>query len=111
MNKSHLSPNQVTLDIVLPYATDGYGIGVRMINKEPLRLLIVGTNHRGQVFQQIIEPHLDGGPDDGPPVRFVLFQLGPTVWKITPSLQVPGLVHGYLTFFNVPEPAPWIDAK
>jgi hypothetical protein len=29
------------------------------------------------------------------------------VWALAPSLLVPGLVHCYIVFHGVPEPAPW----
>ncbi len=102
MDKRDLHPDQVTLDLVLRYGTE-----VRMLCAAPPRLLVVARNHRGQSFQVMLEPHLDGQPEDGPPVRFVLFPLGPSVWKLSPSLTVPSVVHAYLTLVGVPEPAPW----
>lgn len=103
MDKRLLSPDKVVLDIVLQW-----GSGVRMVCATPLRFLLAGHNHLDRPFQQFIEPHLDGKPEDGPPPRFVMYRLGPGVWKITPSLYVPTMVHGYLTLVDVPEPAPWI---
>jgi hypothetical protein len=29
------------------------------------------------------------------------------VWALAPSLQIPGVVHCYLVFHGVPDPAPW----
>lgn len=34
-------------------------------------------------------------------------RLGPGVWKPMQPIQIPGLVAGYLTFIDVPEPPPW----
>lgn len=96
------SPDQVILDLIFDY-----GLDVRVLSSSPTRILLCGKNHLGERFQQILEINLDGEPDNGPPPRFVLLQLGSTVWKITPSLFVPSLVHGYITIINVPEPAPW----
>jgi hypothetical protein len=29
------------------------------------------------------------------------------VWILSPSLNIPGLIHGYVTLVGVPSPAPW----
>jgi len=102
MDKRLLSPDRAILDVILRWED-----GVKLVSADPMRFLLTGRNHWGQVFQNFIECHLDGEPEDGPPPRFVLFKLGPTVWKVSPSLYTPNSVHGYLTFVGVPDPAPW----
>lgn len=30
------------------------------------------------------------------------------VWALTPSLNVPGMLHGFVVLYDVPQPAPWV---
>jgi hypothetical protein len=34
-------------------------------------------------------------------------RLGPGVWALSPSLNMPGVVHAYIIVTDVPEPTPW----
>lgn len=52
---------------------------------------------------------------DGPRVNqslgnleaFGIEQICPGVWELTPSLNVPGLIHAFVTLYDVPQAAPW----
>ena len=39
--------------------------------------------------------------------KFGLEKLGPGVWRVEPSLWVPGQLHAFLILRDVPEPAPF----
>jgi hypothetical protein len=50
------------------------------------------------------------GPRVGDGYELVAFGADPVsagVWEITPSLNVPGVIHAFLVFYDVPHPAPW----
>ena len=36
-----------------------------------------------------------------------LMKLGSSVWEITPSLNISGQIHAFVTLVGVPDPAPW----
>jgi hypothetical protein len=40
-------------------------------------------------------------------VAFGAEEITPGVWAVTPSLNVPGLVHVFVVLYGVPSPAPW----
>lgn len=105
MGKQMLSPDQVVLDLVLPYS-ESPGKNAACLTARNV-FVVVAQNHRGQFAQVMIKFHLGGEPEDGPPPRFVLWKLGPTVWKLSPSITAPGMLHAYLTIVKVPDPAPW----
>lgn len=48
--------------------------------------------------------------DDGPPFTFGAQLLASGVWTLDPSLNLPGLIHGFVVLYGVPDPAPWEDA-
>ena len=50
--------------------------------------------------EQVIDP-------TGVLVSFGVERIGPGVWAMTPSLNVAGLVHGFVVLYEVPEPAPF----
>jgi len=50
-------------------------------------------------------PHANG--DDGSLEAFGVEQICPGFWTLTPSLNVPGLIHVFVHLFDVPTPAPW----
>lgn len=39
-----------------------------------------------------------------------LQKLGPGVWRVTPSLFVPGELHAFLVLCDIPEPAPFTQS-
>lgn len=112
MKRKHLAPWQVVLDLVLPHA--------KSLEQDPGALVAIGTsgqvpaliirtsNHRGQKVTLACPVHFDGEPDDGQrdvgdpePPRFVLRPLGPSVWKLAPSV-LDQTLHAYITIVNVP---------
>ena len=40
-------------------------------------------------------------------VVFGLEKIAPTLWQLVPSLNLPGIVHAFVTLYDVPDPAPW----
>ncbi len=50
------------------------------------------------------EPLLGG---DGHLEAFGAELVSPGVWALAPSLNVRGLIHAFVVFYGVPDPAPW----
>jgi len=40
-------------------------------------------------------------------VAFGIEQIESGLWVLQPSLNIPGLIHAFITLYGVPEPAPW----
>lgn len=38
---------------------------------------------------------------------FGLEQIAPGLWALTPSLNIPGVIHAFIVLYGVPDPAPW----
>lgn len=38
---------------------------------------------------------------------FAARQLVPGVWFLSPSLNIPGVIHAFIVLYDVPDPAPW----
>ncbi len=102
--KRALPPENVTLDLVLRMGDKLQPGG--FISTAPHVIMALAVNHKGEKVQVMLELHADGAPEDWP-VRFLVYKLAPTVWKVAPSLTVPGMLHAYLTLVGVPSPAPW----
>ncbi len=110
MDKRLLPPDHVVLHLVLRWTERAFA-APNTARWKPGQLAILAVNHHGQRVQTWLDNvHADGAPADGPPPRFVLQRLGPTVWTLAPSLVVPGALHAYVTLVDVPDPAPWEDA-
>jgi hypothetical protein len=46
--------------------------------------------------------------DDGEEVlAFGAERISPGLWALIPSLSIPGLIHAFVTLYDVPNPAPW----
>ena len=45
--------------------------------------------------------------EDGSIEAYGLKKVCDGVWSITPSLNMPGLIHAFVTIYDVPKPAPW----
>lgn len=61
----------------------------------------------GEWFPLSISPT---GPESdlaGELVAFGLEQIESGLWVLLPSLNVPGLIHAFITLYDVPDPAPW----
>lgn len=104
MNATDLHPSQVVLDCVLRYSATMPRLGHAAVLKD--NLVIATRNHLGAYVSFVVPVHFDGDPVDGETPRFVLRKLGPTVWKLAPSL-LHDLLHAYLTIVDVPEDVAW----
>jgi hypothetical protein len=45
--------------------------------------------------------------EQGRLITFGAETIAPGLWILSPSLNMPGTLHGYVTLFGVPSPAPW----
>jgi len=109
VNKKDLRPDQVVLDLVLTYSPTMPMLGRAAVLHGGL--IIAAKNHREQFVSMSLPVHFDGEPFDGDPgaglpPRWVLFKLGPTVWKLSPSVLDQSL-HAYITIVGVPEDVSW----
>lgn len=100
-----MSPDKITLDLVVCFGEKLQPNGC--ILSAPRVLVVLAANHQSQLVQVMLPFNLDGLILDGPPPRFVLYKLGPGVWKLAPSVTVPGMLHAFITIVGVPDPAPW----
>lgn len=53
---------------------------------------------------------LTGKPDisrDGELMAFGAEMISSGVWALTPSLNMPGVIHAFVVLYNVPTPVPW----
>lgn len=70
------------------------------------RLILCAVNHRGKQVMLNVPISNDEPARIGHDPRWNLVKLGPTVWKLAPSI-LDLQIHGYVTITGVPEPAPW----
>lgn len=64
----------------------------------------------GESWRPLPIPWVLGEPviDDGPELQsYGLVRLGAGVWVMNPSLNLEGELHGFVTLYDVPEPAPF----
>ena len=98
-----LDPSEVCLDIVLKWAETLGEPGTAKVMGSTL--ICCAVNHRKQKVMFNV-PLSNDEPRIGRDPRWNLVQLGSTVWKLTPSVKDEH-IHGYITIFGVPDPAPW----
>lgn len=107
-----MPPSAVVLDLVLAYATTMGRVGTALIAPATFRegdrdatLVLTTRNHQGTYVTYNVPVHFSGVEDVDAP-RFLLYRLGPGVWKLAPSVKETNL-HAYVTVTDVPDPAPW----
>jgi hypothetical protein len=103
MNKQHLLPHQVVVDLVLAYSATMPKLGHAAVLGG--NLIIAARNHLGQYVSMAVPVHFNGDPFEGDattPPRWVLRKLGSTVWKLSPSI-LHDMLHAYITIVGVPE--------
>lgn len=99
-------PSAVCLDIVVKWAETLGAPGTAKVMGATL--IITAVNHRKQ--KVMLNVPLSNEPARiGRDARWNLLRLGPTVWKLTPSI-LDERIHGYVTIVEVPEPAPWLQS-
>lgn len=49
--------------------------------------------------------------DDSELKAFAAEKLGPGVWALKPSLNLPGLLHAFVILCGAPDPAPWEEQR
>src|SRR5580704_5913673 len=121
------NPSQVVLDIVVrwsetlgdhgdsdhgapssPVLGGDWTRGTAKVMKEAggTLLLLFARNHLRRPVSLSLPVHFDGESIIGMQPRFILWRLGPHVWKLAPSVATP-VLHAYVTIVDVPEPPPW----
>jgi hypothetical protein len=103
----HLPPNAVVVDLVLRWSSTIGKAGTATVNDGALTF--AARNHLGSFVMMSCPVHFDGEPSVEPP-RWVLWRLGPGVWKLSPSVKDERL-HAYVTIVDVPEPAPFLSKE
>lgn len=107
MDVQQVDPGNVIVDAILRFSATMPQLGYAAVLNGTL--VFATRNHQDTYVTLSVPVNLDGAPFEGnatTPPRWVLFKLGPTVWKVSPSVSHP-LFHAYLTIVGVPEPAPW----
>lgn len=112
-NKQHLDPSQVVLDLVFRWSETIGKTGTAKVVYSPsthpsgfsATLLLFATNHRNEYVSLSLPVNFDGAPSSEDPPRWVLYRLGPGVWKLSPSV-LDRQLHSYVTIIDVPELAP-----
>jgi hypothetical protein len=72
-----------------------------------LLLAIVGAGLEPPVISLPISEDLSPQIDEGGIQAFGLRKVCRGVWAMAPSLNLPGLMHSFVVFHGVPDPAPW----
>jgi hypothetical protein len=76
--------------------------------KERMLLLsIVDATIEPQAISLPISEDCSPEIDEGGIKFFGLRKVCKGVWALAPSLNMPGLIHSFVVFHGVPEPAPW----
>lgn len=103
-------PSQVVIDVVVRWSEtlgdhgeSDHGSGELVGG---MRLLLFTRNHLHRPISLSLPVHFDGEPIAGSEPRFILWRLGPRVWKLAPSVATP-MLHAYVTIVDVPEPPSW----
>jgi hypothetical protein len=97
-------PHKVCLDIILTWAESlGSPNTAKVMGST---LILCAVNHQKRKVMLNV-PLSDEPARIGKDPRWNLMRLGPTVWKLTPSI-LDERIHGYVTIVDVPEPAPWL---
>ena len=109
-NASGLDPSDVVCQVFVPWHPDIAQLcDVRPNYDYQERVLLLVFSHASVTvtvpvpISEDLEPSIICGEIQAYGLRKVC--LG--VWALAPSLLVPGLVHCYVVFHGVPEPAPW----
>jgi hypothetical protein len=73
--------------------------------EEPIRLEIVTRDHRGNPLPPLVLENVQrtGKPRTGKHLRFVLTQIARGVYKLAPSVNVPGKLRGFITIVDEEE--------
>jgi len=107
VNKRDLDPREIVVDLVVGYSPSMPRVGQAAVLNGSL--IICAQNHRDQKLTLAMPITFDGDPFDGDeiaPPRFALRKLGPTVWKLAPSIK-HDLLHAFVTIVEVPEDVTW----
>ena len=85
-----------------------------LVGYDGAELVCTGASSDRLVIQlgirtSIYLPVSTGGMDrDGERLlAFGLEQVGPGLWYLTPSMNLPKTLHAFVVLYDVPDPAPW----
>ena len=89
---AQLPPQPEPVDLIATYEDDCLAVAF-----EPGRLMPLAVDPEGPVIDE----------ETGALTAFGLRKICPGLWTLTPSLNIPGAIHVFVTLYAVPEPAPW----
>lgn len=100
-----LPPDAVPIDVVLTVVQGPeFKVGEAMIepvSDDRFLVTVCMTDHRENPLPPMkLEAFASGPARTGKHLRFVLTQIASNVWKLAPSLNVPGVVRAFLTFVS-----------
>jgi hypothetical protein len=101
-------PAEIVCQVFVPWRPDA--TQPRDVRPEYIwthRALILDFTHAGVVLPLDIAGDLEPAIADGKIEAYGLRKVCPGVWALAPSLLIEGIVHCYLVFHGVPDPAPW----
>jgi hypothetical protein len=101
-------PSEIVCQLFTPWEPDITRLrDLRPLYSRTKKLLQLHFTHVDEVLQipisESLAPEIDGGEIQAYGLRKVCRG----VWALAPSLLVPELLHCYIVFHGVPEPAPW----
>lgn len=85
------------------------GVGAELIDQD-LTARADGVVLTLKLFGDDVDlPISNDGPciEDGSLVAFGIRQVQAGLWHLTPSLNLPGVLHAFVVLYDVPSPAPW----
>jgi hypothetical protein len=104
-------PSAAVCQVFVPWEAADDDIGDLVPDFDPkdrmLLLAIVGTGLEPPVISLPISEDLSPQIDERGNVAFGLRKVCRGVWALALSLNLPGLMHSFVVFHGVPEPAPW----
>jgi hypothetical protein len=103
-------PDSIVLQVFVPWFTFRAGAWDIAPNFDPRgRMLLLEMNAETEdpMLELPISEDLNPQIDVGGVGAFGLRKVCAGVWALAPSLNLPGLMHAFVVFHGVPDPAPW----
>jgi hypothetical protein len=108
MDETGGDPAEIVCQVLVPWHPDITQLrDVRPEYKHREKVLLLDFTHTDVVLPVPISESGEPVIFDGVIEAYSLRKACAGVWALAPSLLVPDLVHCYIVFHGVPDPAPW----
>jgi hypothetical protein len=93
--------------IFAQYARDLRDYGDTIVARWNETALLLKVDRAGDIALPIDSEGPRASEETGELEAFGLNQIAPGFWALSPSLNLPGVLHCFVLIFDVPVPAPW----